>query len=142
MGESKGNKDRGDKDKLFNETRNLLLMGLLYSFFVLVGSYLFLGHFLSFFFDANFIKYNNMLLKILWALPAFVIFTILRSITDSAFKKPLNSYFIFAALISLILFTIFAVYYDNSTLLIFGNTAAYVVMALISLVWFRKIFKK
>ena len=127
-----------DRQKLREETGYLIIIGLLYSFLVLIVLYYFLDSFLTIFFDKEFLKHSQTLFKLLWALPVLVVFTILRSITDSAYKRPFNSYFIFVALIVFGAFSIFALNDSNPLMLIYGNTAAYFSLAFLSLLIVRK----
>ncbi|BDX39580.1 hypothetical protein CYCD_29350 [Tenuifilaceae bacterium CYCD] len=76
-----------------------------------------------------------------WALPGLVIFTILRSLIDSAYIRPYNVYFIFIALIIMLVFAIFGVQMANPIMLILGNITAYIVLAALSLFLSFKILK-
>lgn len=129
------------KSTLRREMRYLLILGLGYSILALLLLYLFLGDFLSIFFDQEFMKYTQILFQMLWALPGLVIFTILRSLIDSAYIRPYNAYFIFIALIIMLVFAIFGVQMANPIMLILGNITAYIVLAALSLFLSFKILK-
>ncbi|MBA7543163.1 hypothetical protein ES705_35490 [subsurface metagenome] len=131
-----------EKEKLRKETEYLLIIGVCYSAFIMVLSYLFLDKFLHLFFDEEFVKHSQTLIRILWALPLLVVFTILRSLTDSAYKRPYNSFFIFIALLILGAFSIFAVQNSNSVILIYGNIISYFALALLSLVLVNKTLRR
>lgn len=120
------------KSKLKSETNALLVTGLAYSLLLLIVLYFFLDKFLMFFFDSEFTRHTDALFKIIYALPFIVIFTILRSLTDSAYKRAYNAFFVFVALTIICCFSIFAVQKANAEILIYGNTAAYFSLAVMS----------
>jgi len=131
-----------EKEKLKKETGYLLLIGIGYSALVMLLSYFFLDSFLKLFFDEEFVRNSQILIRILWALPVLVIFTILRSLTDSAYKRSYNSFFIFIALLMFGVFSIFAVQDSDPIMLIYGNIFAYFSLALMSLILAYKTLNK
>ena len=131
-----------EKQKLKTETRSLILIGIAYSILVIILSYYFMGWFLKLFLDQEFVRYTKILFTILWALPMLVVFTVLRSLTDSSYRRAYNSLFIFIALIIIIVFSIFAIQISNPMLIIYGNTVAYFILALLSIIISNKTFKR
>jgi len=131
-----------EKEKLKKETGYLLLIGIGYSALVMLLSYVFLDSFLKLFFDEEFVRNSQILIQILWALPVLVVFTILRSLTDSAYKRSYNSLFIFIALLMFGVFSIFAVQDSDPIMLIYGNIFAYFSLALMSLILAYKTLNK
>ena len=131
-----------EKQKLKTETRSLILIGIAYSILVMILSYFFMGWFLKLFLDQEFVRYTKTLFTILWALPMLVVFTVLRSLTDSSYRRAYNSLFIFIALIIISVFSIFAIQISNPMLIIYGNTVAYFILALLSIIISNKTFKR
>ena len=131
-----------EKEKLRKETGYLIIIGLCYSAFIMLMAYFFLDKFLKLFFDNDFVSNTQTLIKILWALPLLVVFTILRSLTDSSYKRAYNSIFISISLIVFVIFSIFAVKNSSSVILIYGYILAYLVLAILSLILANKTFHK
>lgn len=131
-----------DKYRLKKETHMLLSLTVIYSFFVILFCSLFLNKLLTLFFDESFVKHSNELFNIILALPMLVVFTVNRSIIDSAFKRSYNSIFMFVALVFFMFFAILARHFHNVNFIILGNVIVYLTLSILSLLISKKIFRK
>lgn len=130
-----------NKRELKKEIVFIILGSFMYGMIASIILYFSLAYFINIFLNESILKYIDILKLMLWAITPFVIFTVIRSLIDAAYKKPYNSYNIIVSTIVFTVFSLFSLKYDNINIIIYGIIFSYIVIAALSLLRTVKLFK-
>ncbi len=130
-----------NKSELKKEITYIVLGSFVYGIIASFILYLSIDYFVTLFLNDSILEYIDILKLMLWAITPYIIFTIVRSLIDAAYKKPYNSYNIIISTIIFLVFSLFSLKYDNISGIIYGIIFSYTVLAVLSLLKTIKLFK-
>ncbi len=131
-----------NKKLLKNEVKKILIVGILYGIITYTFFKFMLVDLITWFMDPALLKYIEIMEYFLIAIPAYVIFILLRSVIDGTKIKAYNSRNLLISLIVFLTFALIAILYHSVNTIIFGIIAAYFSLGLLSLIRVYKIFKE
>lgn len=131
-----------NKQHLKKELIKLIAGAIIYGLFVLIFFYFLIDIFISIFMEDSLLKHLKLIQYYLFAIPPFILFTILRSVIDGAKTKAYNSINLVISLIVLLVFIVCSVLFNSINTIIFGIIAAYLTLGLLSLIRTHLIFKE
>jgi len=129
------------KSKLRREVMLLVLGSIIYGGLVSIFLYYSLEYLIELFLDKSVLKYVELMKGMVLAIPPFLVFTILRSLIDAAYKRPFNSYNIIISTFCLLIFSYFSVKKVNIFIIVQGIVFSYTLLAGLSIYRTIKIFK-
>ncbi|MBN1111288.1 MAG: hypothetical protein JXA53_00040 [Bacteroidales bacterium] len=122
-----------DKQGLKREIMFLTILLLIYSVICTLGLYITVDFIVEKFLSVELVKYSYILKIMILSIPPFVVFTILRSVIDAAYRRPYISYYVVVTTIIFVLMSGIGIYYSSLHTIIAAIIVSYTILALLAL---------